>query len=64
MAELAPLKLDKARFRVAVEPLAEDRAGAAGMDRVGFEIATNPGARSATWAPSPRAASWPASPWR
>src|SRR6185369_8971818 len=44
MAELAPLKLDKARFRVAVEPLAEDRAGAAGLDRVGFEIATNPGA--------------------
>jgi len=44
MGELAPLKLDKARFRVAVEPLAEDRAGPAGLDRVGFEIATNPGA--------------------
>jgi DNA repair protein RecN (Recombination protein N) len=44
MAELAPLKLDKARFRVAVEPLAEDRAGPAGLDRVAFEIATNPGA--------------------
>jgi DNA repair protein RecN (Recombination protein N) len=44
MAELAPLKLDKARFRVAVEPLAEDRAGPAGLDKVGFEIATNPGA--------------------
>jgi DNA repair protein RecN (Recombination protein N) len=44
MAELAPLKLDKARFRVAVEPLAEDRAGLSGLDRVGFEIATNPGA--------------------
>ena len=44
MAELAPLKLDKARFRVAVEPLPEDRAGPAGLDRVGFEIATNPGA--------------------
>ncbi|MDB5446523.1 MAG: recN [Phenylobacterium sp.] len=43
-AELAPLKLDKARFRVAVEPLAEDRAGPAGADRVTFEIATNPGA--------------------
>ncbi|WP_293904463.1 DNA repair protein RecN [Phenylobacterium sp.] len=43
-AELAPLKLDKARFRVAVEPLAEDRAGPAGLDRVAFEIATNPGA--------------------
>jgi DNA repair protein RecN (Recombination protein N) len=44
MTELAPLKLDKARFRVAVEPLAEDRAGPAGIDRVAFEIATNPGA--------------------
>ncbi|MDR3513832.1 MAG: DNA repair protein RecN [Caulobacteraceae bacterium] len=43
-AELAPLKLEKARFRVAVEPLAEDRAGPAGADRVEFEISTNPGA--------------------
>lgn len=43
-AELAPLKLEKARFRVAVEALAEDRAGPAGLDRVAFEIATNPGA--------------------
>jgi DNA repair protein RecN (Recombination protein N) len=44
MTELAPLKLDKARFRVAVEALAEDKVGPAGADRVGFEIATNPGA--------------------
>lgn len=44
MAELAPLKLDKARFRVAVETLAEDRAGPTGQDRIAFEIATNPGA--------------------
>ncbi|MBU1376551.1 MAG: DNA repair protein RecN [Alphaproteobacteria bacterium] len=44
MGELAPLKLEKARFRVAVEPLAEDRAGLAGLDRVAFEISTNPGA--------------------
>jgi DNA repair protein RecN (Recombination protein N) len=44
MAELAPLKLEKARFRVAVEPLGEERAGASGQDRVAFEIATNPGA--------------------
>jgi DNA repair protein RecN (Recombination protein N) len=43
-AELAPLKLEKARFRVAVEPLAEDRAGPSGADRVEFEVATNPGA--------------------
>ena len=44
MAELAPLKLEKARFRVAVEPLGEERAGATGLDRVAFEISTNPGA--------------------
>ncbi len=44
MAELAPLKLDKARFRAAVEPLGEERAGAAGLDRVAFEVSTNPGA--------------------
>jgi DNA repair protein RecN (Recombination protein N) len=44
MGELAPLKLDRARFQVAVEPLAEDRAGPAGLDRVAFEISTNPGA--------------------
>lgn len=43
-AELAPLKLEKARFRVAVEPLAEDRAGPSGMDRVAFEVSTIPGA--------------------
>ena len=44
MGELGPLKLDKARFRVAVEPLGEDRAGPNGLDRVAFEVATNPGA--------------------
>ncbi|NQE60357.1 DNA repair protein RecN [Caulobacter sp. RHG1] len=43
-AELAPLKLEKAKFRVAVEPVAEDRAGPTGLDRIAFEIATNPGA--------------------
>lgn len=43
-AELAPLKLDKARFHVAVEPLADERMGPAGADRVEFEIATVPGA--------------------
>jgi DNA repair protein RecN (Recombination protein N) len=43
-AELAPLKLEKARFRVAVEPLGEDRCGPSGADRVEFEISTNPGA--------------------
>jgi DNA repair protein RecN (Recombination protein N) len=44
MGELAPLKLDKARFQVAVEAVGEDRAGPAGLDRVTFQIATNPGA--------------------
>ncbi len=43
-AELAPLKLEKARFRVAVEPLGEDKAGPQGMDRVAFEVSTIPGA--------------------
>ena len=42
--ELAPLKLDAARFRTAVTPLPEDRWGAHGMDSVEFLIATNPGA--------------------
>ena len=43
-AELAPLKLEKSRFRVVVETLAEERAGPSGLDRVEFEIATVPGA--------------------
>ena len=42
--ELAPLKLDAARFRTAVAPLGEDGWSAAGRDRVEFEISTNPGA--------------------
>ncbi len=44
MGELAPLKLEKARFRVVVDPLGEDRAGPTGLDRVAFEVSTNPGA--------------------
>ena len=43
-AELAPLKLDAARFRTVIEPLPESQWSAAGSDRVSFEIATNPGA--------------------
>jgi DNA repair protein RecN (Recombination protein N) len=43
-AELKPLKLEKARFRVAIEPLTPERAGPDGADRIAFEIATNPGA--------------------
>jgi DNA repair protein RecN (Recombination protein N) len=43
-AELPPLKLDKARLRIAVEPMAEERAGPTGLDRIEFEVSTNPGA--------------------
>jgi DNA repair protein RecN (Recombination protein N) len=43
-AELAPLKLDDARFRTSIEPLPEERWGPAGIDAVEFLIATNPGA--------------------
>jgi DNA repair protein RecN (Recombination protein N) len=42
--ELAPLKLDAARFRTTVTELPEERWGAAGMDAVEFLISTNPGA--------------------
>ncbi|HEX4846591.1 MAG TPA: DNA repair protein RecN [Novosphingobium sp.] len=42
--ELAPLKLDAARFRTAVTPQGEDRWGPAGLDAVEFLISTNPGA--------------------
>lgn len=42
--ELAPLKLDAARFRTVVEILPESGWSPAGRDRVEFEIATNPGA--------------------
>ncbi|ESQ83536.1 DNA repair protein RecN [Asticcacaulis sp. AC466] len=44
MNELAPLKLDKARFRVAVTALEPERYGATGGDTVEFEVKTNPGA--------------------
>ena len=43
-AELAPLKLDAARFRTAVTRLPEERWGPQGIDAVEFLIATNPGA--------------------
>jgi DNA repair protein RecN (Recombination protein N) len=42
--ELAPLRLDAAKFRTAVEPLPEAQWGARGRDRVEFEVSTNPGA--------------------
>jgi DNA repair protein RecN (Recombination protein N) len=43
-AELAPLKLDAARFRTAVTALPEERWGLSGLDAVEFLISTNPGA--------------------
>ena len=42
--ELAPLKLDLARFRTAIEQLPESAWTQAGCDRVEFEVSTNPGA--------------------
>jgi DNA repair protein RecN (Recombination protein N) len=41
--ELAPLKLEKATFAVAVEPLTETQWGANGVDSVRFMVAMNPG---------------------
>jgi DNA repair protein RecN (Recombination protein N) len=43
-AELAPLKLADAKFRVALTPLSEHEAGANGLERVTFEVATIEGA--------------------
>jgi DNA repair protein RecN (Recombination protein N) len=43
-AELAPLKLDAARFRTTVTEQAEERWGPQGIDTVEFLISTNPGA--------------------
>ena len=42
--ELAPLKLDSARFRTVVATRRRAQWGAAGRDRVEFEVSTNPGA--------------------
>jgi DNA repair protein RecN (Recombination protein N) len=44
MGELAALKLEKARFRVAVTPRGEEGAAASGMDDIAFEIETVAGA--------------------
>ncbi len=43
-AELAPLKLDAARFLTSIGKLPEEKWGAHGMDACEFLIATNPGA--------------------
>lgn len=42
IAELPPLKLDKAQFRAVIDTDPE-RAGASGRDRIAFEVMTNPG---------------------
>ncbi|TDI63704.1 MAG: DNA repair protein RecN [Alphaproteobacteria bacterium] len=41
--ELPPLKLEKARFEVMLEPLAENDRGGRGAERIQFLIAANPG---------------------
>jgi DNA repair protein RecN (Recombination protein N) len=43
-AELAPLRLDKARFRTVLTPLAEEEWGEHGQERIHFEVSTLPGA--------------------
>jgi DNA repair protein RecN (Recombination protein N) len=43
MAELVPLKLDRARFTTVMTPLEEADWGPGGVERVAFEVATNPG---------------------
>ena len=68
MQELAPLKLDRARFRVSVAPLPADRAGPLGLDRWSSRSPPTPvqnrAPTSARWARSPPAGSWRASRWR
>ncbi|MFT4079882.1 DNA repair protein RecN [Rhodomicrobium lacus] len=48
-AELAPLKLDKARFITEIEPMPEDRSGLRGgpfgREQAMFHVQTNPGAK-------------------
>lgn len=42
-SELPPLKLERATFATRIERLAEIHWGAGGLDRVAFEVSTNPG---------------------
>jgi len=42
-AELPPLKLEKAKFRTRLDALEESEWSADGVERVTFEVATNPG---------------------
>lgn len=43
MTELAPLKLEKAKFIVGVNPQEESQWGPSGIDQIAFLVATNPG---------------------
>ncbi|HDO52835.1 MAG TPA: DNA repair protein RecN, partial [Rhizobiales bacterium] len=42
-SELPPLKLEKARFLTKIETCAPEEGGASGLDRVAFQVQTNPG---------------------
>lgn len=42
--ELAPLRMARTRLRVALTPLDDTESGSRGIDRVAFEVETNPGA--------------------
>lgn len=44
--ELPPLKLEKAVFHVAIESVDSDKAGPYGIDRVRYQVSTNPGTPS------------------
>ncbi len=44
-AELAPLKMERASFHTEVAALSREEAGAGGIDRVSFSVATNPGSK-------------------
>ncbi|HTJ65603.1 MAG TPA: DNA repair protein RecN [Alphaproteobacteria bacterium] len=43
MAELKPLKLERARFMTEIAPLNESEWGENGADRIAFAVSTNPG---------------------
>jgi DNA repair protein RecN (Recombination protein N) len=43
MAELPPLRLEKARFKTSLETLEETQWSEHGIDRIAFQVATNPG---------------------
>ena len=42
-AELPPLRLERAKVRVSLEPLPDEQWSAEGAERVAFEVCTNPG---------------------